>query len=187
MTRKWMAVLLLVVMLFASLPVQASGIWEPGAYVNLLAEQRLATRNGPGTKYRETASFDLAGSYVKVLSRAWDHNDICWVECEVEYRGRLARVYTGLKRFACPDPSQIPVGEELLFKARAIKTVRAQYGPGPEYVSYDKLFMDKGQIVELIRIEGDYAQVDWTTSVQSYRVWVPLDAISCPDLMTYGL
>ena len=29
---------------------------------------------------------------------------------------------------------------------------------------------------------GDWAQVEWTTTKQSYRVWVPLDAIDCPNL-----
>ena len=28
----------------------------------------------------------------------------------------------------------------------------------------------------------DRAQVEWTTTKQSYRVWVPLDAIDCPNL-----
>ena len=32
----------------------------------------------------------------------------------------------------------------------------------------------KGAIVYITAIEGDYAQVQWTTSKQSYRVWVPL-------------
>lgn len=174
------AVLLTVSLLGAPLGAFAS-TYIPDS-VSLLAEEKLSTRNGPGTQYRETGSFDFRGEYVTVLSREWDRGDVCWVECELESKGKLVRVYTGLKRFHCPDPDVIPCADPLGYAAKALKTVRALYGPGPEYVKYDQLTMNKGQKVTLQRVEGDYAQVDWTTTKRSYRVWVPLDAIHCDAL-----
>lgn len=105
-----------------------------------------------------------------------------WVECEFAWKGELMRVYTGLKRFACEDASEIFYALPWYFDAKALRTVPARYGPGEEYAAYDSLTMDKGQKVSFLRLEGDWAQVEWTTTKQSYRVWVPLDAIDCPNL-----
>lgn len=45
--------------------------------------EKLATRSVPGTRFRDTGSFDVRGETVKILCRAYNHNDVCWVECEV--------------------------------------------------------------------------------------------------------
>ncbi len=153
-----------------------------GESVLLQATDKLSTRNGPGTKYRDTGTYDLRGEYVTVLTREEDENGVCWVECEFTWRGELMRAYTGLKRFKCDDESEIFYALPWYFDAKALRTVPARYGPGEEYAVYDKLTMDKGQKVSFLRLENEWAQVEWTTTKQSYRVWVPLDAIDCPNL-----
>ncbi len=164
------------------LPCIALASGYDGESVLLLATDKLSTRNGPGTKYRETGTFDLRGEYVTVLTCEEDANGVSWVECEFAWKGELMRVYTGLKRFACEDASEIFYALPWYFDAKALRTVPARYGPGEEYAAYDSLTMDKGQKVSFLRLEGDWAQVEWTTTKQSYRVWVPLDAIDCPNL-----
>ena len=160
----------------------ALGSGYDGESILLLATDKLSTRNGPGTKYRETGTFDLKGEYVTVLTCEEDASGVCWVECEFEWKGELMRVYTGLKRFDCEDSSEIFYALPWYFDAKAPRNVTARYGPGEEYAAYDSLKMDKGQKVSFLRLEGDWAQVEWTTTKQSYRVWVPLDAIDCPNL-----
>ncbi len=168
--------------LILCLPCAALASGYDGESVLLLATDKLSTRNGPGTRYRETGTFDLRGEYVTVLTREEDEGGVCWVECEFPWKGELMRVYTGLKRFDCDDASEIFYALPWYFDARALRTVPARYGPGEDYAAYDALTMDKGQKVSFLRLEGDWAQVEWTTTKQSYRVWVPLDAIDCPNL-----
>ncbi len=72
-----------------------------------LATKKLATRSGPGTEYSETGTYNVAGQYIKVLSRAWDkRNEIWWVKCEIPYKGEIRVLWTGYKRF---DSSTLPL------------------------------------------------------------------------------
>ncbi len=64
-----------------------------------MATTRLATRTGPTTEYTEPGTFYLEGSYVKIVSIAYDENGVPWVQCEISEGYGLMRVYTGLKRF----------------------------------------------------------------------------------------
>ncbi len=147
--------------------------------VEALAADRLATRSGPGTEYRDTGTYPVKGEYVRLLSRAYDENDLCWMQCEVVSGRKLRRVYTGLQRFDATSFDLADVAEEdpLDYLAKATATCRAMYGPGDGYDTYDSLTVDKGQTVTVIAIENDYAQVEWTTSKQSYRAWVPLHTL----------
>ena len=99
---KRLAGLLTAAMLFLSMsvPARADGLYG-------LAVQKLATRNGPGTTYDEKGTYNVAGQYIKVLSRAWDsRNSIWWVKCEIPYRGEIRVLWTGYKRF---DSSTLPL------------------------------------------------------------------------------
>lgn len=111
------------------LPCIALASGYDGESVLLLATDKLSTRNGPGTKYRETGTFDLRGEYVTVLTCEEDANGVSWVECEFAWKGELMRVYTGLKRFACEDASEIFYALPWYFDAKALRTVPARYGP----------------------------------------------------------
>jgi len=144
---------------------------EDVVIVEALTIERLATRSGPSTAYRETGTYDVKGEHVRVISLAYDHNDVCWVQCEVTYRNKLRRVYTGLKRFDADsfDVEGMPVEEIPEDKVKVTATSKAMYGPGEGYDTYESLTVDKGQSVIVIAVENDYAQVEWTTSIQSYR------------------
>ncbi len=72
-----------------------------------LATQKLATRDGPGTNYQGKGTYEVAGQYIHVLSRAWDsRNRIWWVKCEIPYRNSIRVLWTGYKRF---DSSTLPL------------------------------------------------------------------------------
>ena len=71
------------------------------------ALQKLATRDGPGTTYRETGTYNVANTYIRVLSRAWDKpNGIWWVKVVIPYHGENRILWTGYKRF---DPASLPL------------------------------------------------------------------------------
>lgn len=171
--KKFLALLMMLILLAGS----AQAYYEP---VEAVAAEKLATRSGPGTRFRDTGSFDVRGEKVKLLCRAYDHNDVCWVECEVRAKnGKLARVYTGLKRF---DPDSFDwwdIDEEMAIyqETRATRTVKARFGPGEAYDVYGQLTVDKNQRISVVKLEGDWAEVEWTTSKRSYRAWVPRDVL----------
>ena len=72
-----------------------------------LAKQKIATRNGPGTQYDEKGTYNVAGQYLRVFSRAWDsRNGIWWVKCEIPYKGEKRVLWTGYKRF---DSDTLPL------------------------------------------------------------------------------
>ena len=140
----------------------------------------LPTRSGPGTKYRETGTYKVKGEYIRIISYAYDHGGVCWVQCEVPYGNKLRRVYTGLKRFdaSTVDFDILPEECEIAEKIKVKTTSKAMYGPGAGYDVYaTKLGVDKGQRVTIMSIENGYAEVEWTTSKQSYRAWVPLHTL----------
>jgi len=155
----------------------SAGLTE--SVIKALATDNLATRSGPATEYRETGTYQVKGEHVRLISLAYDEGGLCWVQCEVLYGKQLRRVYTGLKRFDVVTfdldsvPEEDPPGDQ----ARVIATSKAMYGPGDGYGAYAELTVDKGQTVTVIAIENDYAQVEWTTSRQSYRAWVPVHTL----------
>ncbi len=110
---------------------QGDGNLNHGAQVAAYVTDRLVTRSGPATKYRETGIFEIQGESVRLISFSYDDNDICWVQCDVPMGGTLRRVYTGAKRFngdtfdLADLPEEIPLDE----KAKVIATTRALYGP----------------------------------------------------------
>lgn len=145
-----------------------------GGEITGLTIDKLSTRSGPGTQYRDTGTYKVKGEYVKILTLAYDANGVCWVQCEVPYGKTMRRVYTGLKRFDTTTfaISSVPEETPLNYRVKVITTSKAKYGPGDDYGTYSKLTVDKGQSVTIIALENDYAQVEWTTTKQSYRAWV---------------
>ena len=86
--------------------VDSSAILPSGDLYGL-ATQKLATRRGPGTNYDGGGTYNVAGQYIKVISRAWDsRNSIWWVKCEIPYKGDIRVRWTGYKRF---DSSTLPL------------------------------------------------------------------------------
>ncbi|MCL2812318.1 MAG: hypothetical protein FWD25_10605 [Clostridia bacterium] len=176
--RQWILCLGLVVVLIP-LAALADGLAPTDTPIEGLAIDRLATRNGPGTEYRETGTYKVEGESIQIISRAYDRNGLCWVQCEVLYGNKLRRVYTGLQRFDAATFDLGSVSEEVSLdhQAKVTATSKAMYGPGDEYATYTELTVEQGQTVTVIAIESDYAQVEWTTSIQSYRAWVPVHTL----------
>lgn len=114
--------------------------------VEALTIDNLSTRSGPSTKYRETGTYKVKDEYVRLISLAYDENDICWVQCEVTYGNKLRRLYTGLKRFDIStfDLGSVPEEDPLDYRAKITSTSKAMYGPGDGYGTYDSLTVDKG-------------------------------------------
>ena len=66
-----------------------------------LAITKLATWEGPSTKYKETGTYFVSGEYIRVLARAYDKlNGIWWVKCEIPYRDEMRTLWTGYYRFS---------------------------------------------------------------------------------------
>lgn len=138
------------------------------------AIDKLSTRSGPSTSYRETETYNVIGETIRIISRFDDANGVCWVQCDIPVGSTFRRLYTGLKRFdtSTVDIYSIPLEMPLGYKAKVISTSKAMYGPGGNYGTYGSLTVDKGQTVTIITLENGYAQVEWKTSKQMYRAWV---------------
>ena len=65
-----------------------------------LTIDKLSTRKGPGTQYKEGGTYSVKNQWIKVLAKAWDkRNGIWWVKCEIPYHGETRVLWTGWKRF----------------------------------------------------------------------------------------
>ena len=141
-----------------------------------LGKERVFTRSGPGTGFRDTGTYTVKDGLVRAYSYAYDDSCNCWVQCDFDYKDTVRRLYTRLEDidYDCFDLSDIPEEEPLWYKAKVTAVTKLLYGPGDEYDHYGSSFKShKGATVYITALEGDYAQVEWTTKKQSYRVWVP--------------
>lgn len=152
---------------------------DSGGSILAKATDKLSTRSGPSTAYRETGTYNVIGESIRILTRFDDHGGVCWVQCDIMAGSTYRRLYTGIKRFDTSqlDITNIPLERPMDVKAKVLSTSKAMYGPGGNYGTYDSLTVDKGQTVTLITIEDGYAQVEWTTTKQSYRAWVPVQTL----------
>ena len=147
------------------------------ASLNVTANQKLATRSGPGTKYDEPGSFLYAGASVTAVSRAWDsYNDIWWVQVDFYADSARYRVYTGLKRLNVSAGS-LPEDRNL-GSGPVSYAADASYGPGPSYAACS-LNVPAGVRVTVWGRENGYSMVEFGDSRSSYplrRCWI---ASSC--------
>ncbi len=174
--RRFLLVCAAVLLLSQSALCEAAPAPTP-VIVQGLTIDNLSTRSGPSTEYRSTGTYKVKGQWVRILSYAYDVNDVCWLQCEVPYGSKLRRVYTGLKRFDAKsvDLTALVQEDPLTFvPVKVLSTSKALYGPGDGYSEYDSLTVDKNKTVQMISTEGDYAFVEWKTIKQRYRAWVPL-------------
>ena len=117
-----------------------------------LTIDKLSTRLGPGTQYKEGGTYSVKGQYIRVISRAWDdRNSIWWVKCEIPYHDELRVLWTGYKRF---DKSTLPLesipieGEETSSGITGTNTVS-----GSAAAMY-RSFVSNGQYQQYLR-NGD--------------------------------
>ena len=116
------------------------------------ATDKLATRDGPGTTYKETGTYNVKDTYVRVLARAWDErNGIWWVKCVIPYHGENRTLWTGYKRF---DPDSLPL-ESIPVEGTG-NTGSQETGSGDWQASY-RQFISSGQYVYYIsNPNGEY-------------------------------
>lgn len=184
--KKILACLLSVMLLcgvsfsFAIASANTSTLNIDDMYVEGFTIDKLSTRSGPSTAYRDTGTYDVKGQWIHILSYTFDNGGVCWVQCDVPYRDQLRRVYTGLKRFdaSTVNLDYVPMEDPTYFASvKVLKTASAYYGPDDRFSKYGSLTVDRGQTVKLLEIIDNSAMVEWTTSKQSYRAWVPIDVL----------
>ncbi|MBR3741250.1 MAG: hypothetical protein IKN04_12485 [Clostridia bacterium] len=86
-----------------------NGNYSNYSRIRCALNSKLATRTGPGTNYDEPGTFLSAGSYVTVLSKAYDKvNEIWWVQVEFSENGVTYWAYTGVKRLNGLNLANVP-------------------------------------------------------------------------------
>lgn len=142
--------------------------------------QKIATREGPGTQYPETHTY-FAGDWdkqtVKVLKKAWNKkNGVWWVQLEFTYQGVKRRLWTGVKRV---EVDLNKVKEEKKKGLVHVDATKAYAGPGAKYYKLGNVVYDEDE-VEWYSKENGYVEIDYydvNREVQR-RVWVPESAVS---------
>lgn len=127
-----------------------------------LATMRVSTRLGPGTQYEDMGTYPLDGKEVTVITTAYDQNLVEWVQIEIQGKSGHRRLYTGMKRF---DKSSFPSldneSDTVGYEAKVSRDTQAYYGPGSGYDRH-KYKVTRGEVVQVVYTEGDYAMIDYT-------------------------
>ncbi len=143
------------------------------ASLTVTANQKLATRTGPGTGYDEPGTFLYAGAAVTAVSRAWDsYHGIWWVQVDLYADSSRYRVYTGLQRLEM-DIGSVPEDRDL-GTATVSSTAEGRYGPGEDYAPC--LNVPAGTRVTVWGRERGYSMVEFGDSRISEplrRCWIP--------------
>ena len=105
MIRKTVVLLLVLVLCLGTVQVTAEN-YTHYSTVWAQANNKLATRTGPGTQYDEPGTFNTGREY-KILSKAFDGN-IWWLQVEIRTNRGTIWAYTGLKRFNNVNLDRIP-------------------------------------------------------------------------------
>ncbi len=143
------------------------------------ANQKLATRTGPSTKYDEGGTFLYAGAQVTAKYKAWDdYNEIWWVQVDFFSGGSRYRLFTGLKRL---DMDISAISEEQVTGYGTVSyDAPGRLGPGTQYRACG-LGVPSGTPVTLYGTENGYVQVEFSDSRISRplrRCWIPASALS---------
>ena len=137
----------------------------------------LATRSGPSTTYTGCGSYKMRGTYVRVISRAFDNGGVQWAQVEFAYGGALRRAYTGVKRLSLSQADLARIPEEDLTRFIGYGTlntaVNPKYGPGTNYATYSDRTMGRGTQVAVISAENGYYQVECYYNNAVFRSWIP--------------
>lgn len=134
--------------------------------------QRMATRTGPGTQYTEPGTFFSAGDMVKLISYTTDASGVKWVQAEIDVRGSLMRVYTGLKRFDGVNLNQLCRERRLNVVAFLDTDITPTYGPGWQYANCD-FTLRRGSEVLVLDSENGYDICEFYINGKLYRAWIP--------------
>lgn len=164
-------------------PASALSYWDYGMQlalmddelpvINAALNQRMATRTGPSTQYPEPGTFLAAGDRVRIISVAFDVNDVPWVQVDLTYGNKHIRAYTGLKRFDGVDVDDIPREFNYGLEAKLNEKVTPLCGPGENYSAYSYT-LKAGRTVTIVDYENGYAMCDYQSSGDGKwnRVWI---------------
>ena len=140
--------------------------------------QKMATRSGPSTKYTEPGTFLAKGDTVKVISLAYDNNDVPWVQVDFTAYGGHRRAYTGLKRIDL-EAWQIPLEQPLNDGGYMRESVTPRTGPGNDYMACKGVTLAGGDSVLVMTEENGWLQIEFfVESGQTMRAWVPERCVS---------
>ena len=182
MTRRIGA--LLVLLALALLPAAACAYWDYDMQLALMDDelpviygtlnQRMATRTGPATEYPEPGTFFAKGDRVRIISVAFDENNIPWVQVDLTAGRKHMRVYTGFKRIADVKLNSIPREFNYGIEQRLTQDYEPMCGPGTNYSAYGYT-LRKGRTVIVQDYENGYAMCDFYSKSDDRwnRVWIP--------------
>lgn len=149
----------------------------PYSPIRCVANQRIATRSGPGTRYTEPGSFFKKGTELKVFYQA-DGSGVPWGYIEFTYKNQLYRAYTGMKRL---DVNQVVphCEEEIAHYVTLTESFKPYYGPGYNYATLPKAVSQNAQ-VPVFFTDNYWVMFDYTLpNGQIQRGWAP------PECWTY--
>ena len=141
--------------------------------------RRMATREGPSTKYREPGTFLQEGDEVQIISLTYDDNDVPWVQVDFYAGQKHYRAYTGLKRFDGVEINSIPLEATLGLAVSLTGKVTPRHGPGSDYHEYNFTLGNSDRTYEMLEAENGYAMLQYYAQGEAtwYRVWVPMDYV----------
>ena len=141
------------------------------------------TYMGPGTGFLDTGITLKRGTYVTVLTKAWDESeDMYWLLVEFKEYGNSYRAYIG-EGSVSGSLSGVQE-EEALGVVYALADLDVFAGPGWDYGMWnDTVYRGTGAV--LLAYEDDYAFIEcWNERWDKpWRVWAPLNALDCSDVV----
>lgn len=149
------------------------------AAVSAIPNQKLSFRTGPGTKYVEWYTVPQS---TEIIAFEYESSSVTWVLVELMYNGERVRAYTGLKRMTVNG--DIPWADHLYQPIQTICAADVYAAPTADAAYRDSL--DYMQTVSLLRWDGSYAFVEYTTpSGALNRGWVPAWAFNTHSQPSY--
>lgn len=174
--KKLLALLLLCALLLPACalafenPKTGRSSYSPEPFYGTL-KQEMETRMGPGTEYVHTGFYGKPGDRVKIISIAYDVNNVSWVQVEVNTPAGKRRLYTGAKRFDYVDRNAVYVEEWMNIPAHLDSDHTPQFGPGAGYASCD-FWLGKGSPVTVNDCENGFDLCDFYSGGKRYRVFI---------------
>lgn len=166
------------------LPASAGAYWDYTMQLALMDDelpeilgtlnQKMATRTGPATEYPEPGTFLAKGDRVRIISVAFDENDVPWVQVDLTAGKKHMRVYTGFKRIDGVELSDVPREFDYGIEHQLTRDFTPLYGPGTNYSAYSYK-LKAGRTVLVQDFENGYAMCDYYSKSDGTwnRVWIP--------------
>ncbi len=140
--------------------------------VSAKANQKLATRSGPGTEYTDTLTYPQSTELVAFYQTGGSGTQ--WAYIEFRYQGEWYRLYTGAKRLNTSDV--LPYVQEMQTSVTIRGNLYPYYGPGYVYAQSD-ICVPSGAWVQACFGENGWIMFDYATEGgKLLRGWAPPDS-----------